>query len=214
MSERRMSPESGLLNPLWLRSVAGRSFEAVVDDRGGVVIDGVRLVFNRSDAAIDGREKVMVKVGQWITCQRLSEFQQHVEAKERSAAAEREAAATRQDRLRVEAEAFNSRIVLPVTWKVAIKDVLSGLAEDSMGDGYNKRTVHHIQLENDAIAGKLKRAKGDFLCTSPSSDNGKQWSSSSAAMQTDGQGKPYAPRVTCKRCIKLAAIFQAQALEP
>lgn len=104
----------------------------------------------------------------------------------------------------VEARAFNAGITLPVQWDVGIKDVLSGLSEGSLGDGRSKATVGHIYLLKDFEAGRFKRHKGDFFCTSTSGSNGKRWSTT-VEQAYDGASAPYQPKVTCKAHLRLAA---------
>ncbi len=77
--------------------------------------------------------------------------------------------------------------------------MLSGLTERSNGDGYNKATVHHILLTEDLEAGRLKRRAGDFLCTSKSGSNGKDWSNQREAYS--------GAKVTCKHYLEIAGRF-------
>lgn len=51
-----------------------------------------------------------------------------------------------------DAEAFNASLLIPVSWRPGMKDVLSGLSEGSMGDGANRRTVVHVLLQADFTA--------------------------------------------------------------
>jgi hypothetical protein len=98
-------------------------------------------------------------------------------------------------RIELEAQEFNRSLMIPVKWTPGIKDVLSGLKEGSNGCGVNRRTVIHIRLDEPLINGRIKRIKGDFLCTTAKGNNGKAWSS-----QERENGK-----VTCKSCLELAA---------
>jgi hypothetical protein len=77
---------------------------------------------------------------------------------------------------RREAKRFNNLIVLPARWGVGIRDVLSGLAEGSWGDGRNGATVDHMLLFAPLAVGRLKRREGDLLCASNARLNGKNWS--------------------------------------
>ena len=103
-----------------------------------------------------------------------------------------------------EANGFNGRICIPVNWDVAIRDVLSGLQENSMGDGRNAATVEHILLLEPLACGRLKRGKGDLLCASNRKLNGKNWSGQRAERRVGSNGEQYKPRVTCKSCLRLA----------
>lgn len=117
------------------------------------------------------------------------------EKRERNAAAVAEAYA---------AQAFNSRIKLPVAWDVSIKDTKHGLREDSFGDGRGSVTVEHILLKEPLEAGRLKRDVGDFLCSANSKDNGLFQLKKPSRLGTLIGGVQVAPAVSCKACLKLA----------
>lgn len=194
--------------------VNNRMLAGVVTDQGEIEIEGELLSFQDGSQAIPPGTSVMVTIGQCITCLRLKEHQQIADERIRI---EKEESAKRQkllDEEKSNAWAFNAALKLPVPWSVGIKDVLSGLSERSNGDGYNRATVEHIVLEQDLVVGRLKRSKGDFLCTSASRDNGKSWSGATSSAISDGQGGTYAPKVSCKACLKLAQRFQNFSLEP
>ena len=91
--------------------------------------------------------------------------------------------------------------VLPFQWETGIKDVLSGLSENSMGDGRSSRTVQHIYLLESFTGQRLRRNKGDFLCTSAKGSNGERYS-----QQIIEEGR--AP--TCRACLKIADKFAAK----
>lgn len=90
----------------------------------------------------------------------------------------------------------NAKIKLPVTWLGTHKMVLSGLHQNSWGDGCNSRSVVHIQLGEELISGRLVRAKGDLLCSV--GDHG-----SYGTGVEDDSCKIW--QVTCKACLKAAA---------
>jgi len=100
-----------------------------------------------------------------------------------------------------QASAFNQSLNIPVDWHTGYKDVLSGLSENSWGDGTNKATVGHIEFLESLNDGRLKRERGEFLCTKK---KGKQWSGDSHLKSIDGDGNCYNAKVTCKTCIKAA----------
>lgn len=91
-----------------------------------------------------------------------------------------------------------------------MKDVLSGLLENSDGNGMNKATVGHIELLEELTEGKLKRDPGEFLCTK---NKGKQWSGVSEKLYTDGNGERYNAKVTCKACLKSAKRWQKNKIK-
>ena len=82
---------------------------------------------------------------------------------------------------------------LPFKWEGRIKEVLSGLTENSDGTGHKKNTVIHIRLLEDFQRGRLVRKSGEYLCTQKKVSN---W----------GDGGIYEKEeVTCKTCLKRAA---------
>lgn len=102
------------------------------------------------------------------------------------------------------AREFNKRIQLPVEWAIEQKSVLSGLAENSWGDGRKRNTVDHVQVLEDLKDGRFVRHKGDFLCTG--NDTGK-YSDGNLPTKEEADhkkfGSSYPYKVTCKQCIKI-----------
>lgn len=88
---------------------------------------------------------------------------------------------------------FNMSLNIPVKWRPEIRRVLSGLTENSMGDGMNKRTVTHVFLLEPFSGGRLNRKEGSFLC---SKDSGSF--SDHIMLYEDSDLK-----VSCKKCIEL-----------
>lgn len=117
----------------------------------------------------------------------------------------------RQDRRRVEAEAFNAMLHIPVLWKSGMKDVLSGLSETSNGTGMNAVTVTHVWLQEALHDGRLHREQFDFLCTSARGSNGKQWSGQTEDWREDGYRNHYQAQVTCKHCLQIAERWRVKA---
>lgn len=211
---RRLQLATGFINPFWLRMVANKTLDGIVNSQGAIVIEGQLLVFKEAEQTLSPGTQVMVSVSDWITCTTLDE---HLFKKDQRAQHQAEEDRLRQERHsanKQQAETFNAALNIPVRWSVGIKDVLSGLSEHSNGDGYSRSTVHHVVLEQELRAGKLKRDKGDFLCTSASRNNGKNWSGSKASALPDGNGGTYAPKVTCKACLTLSMRFQHLTPEP
>jgi len=107
------------------------------------------------------------------------------------------------DRSMADAKDFNSLICIPVNWDVAIRDVLSSLKENSIGDGRNAATVEHILLLEPLACGRLKRGKGDLPCAGNRKLNGKNWSGQRTEWRFGSNGEQYKPKVTCKLCLSL-----------
>lgn len=105
---------------------------------------------------------------------------------------------------RINAEIFFQQFCFPFKYDVGEKEVLSGLSENSWGDGRRKNTVIHLLLEEDWTDGRLRRKKGDFLCTSCSGSNGNSWSGQNLQIRHhDGENQQYMPKVSCKQCLKM-----------
>jgi hypothetical protein len=190
------------LNPLWFNQVRHGQHALVVAADGAIALAGETLRF-RGDGLAPGTPVEVWISGGLFVCAAQGDLAREAEERRRKqeqvALAERE----RRNALRDEAATFNACIRLPVGWDVAIKDVLSGLSATSAGDGRRKDTVHHIRLLEPLVEGRLKRGAGDFLCTSARGSNGKRWSSVAEQWQ-DGEGAAYAPKVTCKACLRHA----------
>lgn len=201
---------AGLLDPMWFNAVRhGRHECQVGSDGRSIVLQEQRLMIRPVHGTeVPGGdwwgapgESVIVWLsadGHFRFC-RLDEHEAHdrwlAQAQEQREIERR----ARLDRQAAEDEAFNASLSIPVPWEVAIKDVLSGLSETSMGNGANKSTVQHVRLKADLVDGRLVRHAGDFLCTGPAGSNGKRWS---------GEGFTSRAAVTCKACLKLAKRFK------
>lgn len=59
-------------------------------------------------------------------------------------------------------------------------------------------------LLDDLDAGRRSRHAGDCLCTHAAGSNGTRWSTPEISAY-DGEGRRFAPKITCKRCLELAA---------
>jgi hypothetical protein len=194
-------------SPYWF---SGRYSE----HRGIVQADGTVPVYGSALELLDG---VLPPAGTEviITTQRFhldAETAEEFAARKAGEAAEREAYHTRQareyperqDRYQCEAEVANAGLHIPVRWTSGLKTVLSGLSQNSMGDGANRRSVAHVLLLESLDAGTLHRPANSFLCTSASGTNGKQWTAHLHTHSVGSKG-PYVSQITCRQCIKLAA---------
>lgn len=193
-----------LLEPFWFNRVRHGQHPAIVSADATITVEGVALRLRGDRPPTGAAVQVWLNAAGFFVCATEAEIEQAAEERRAKRAAEDAQRRARLDALRDEARAFNAGITLPVQWDVGIKDVLSGLSEGSWGDGRNKATVEHIYLLEDFEAGRFKRRKGDFLCTSASGNNGKRWSTT-VERAHDGAGAPYQPKVTCKACLRLVA---------
>lgn len=198
-------PVSGpdMLEPFWFNKVRHGQHAAVIGEGGTLTLEGVALRLRGDHPAPGSAVQVWLNFSGFFVCATLEEIERDAQARRDAEAAEKERQRQKLNATRADAEAFNARLALPVKWDVGIKDVLSGLSENSWGDGRSKATVEHIYLLEPLESGRLVRKAGDFLCTSLGGTNGKRWSST-IEHRTDGNGEQYQPKVTCKACLALA----------
>lgn len=188
---------AGFINPLWFNKVSSGVHEAVVVDGGHVDLQGCQLQIADPDAvSVAPGETVFVWLRRDFVFETAAErAAREVSLEERRIRDEEEDRRVAWER-RQDAIAFNGRIHLPVTWIPGIKPVLSGLTERSWGDGAYRNTVVHILLQEDLVAGRIRRRKGDFLCTSHSGSNGR--------LGEVAPGSEVTSKITCKSCLRLA----------
>jgi hypothetical protein len=189
------------IDPRWMRLV-GQDGAGVVDETGrAVTIHGESL-----DLEEPLRPGIQVKVwlGRFFYCNTVKDLEEQEVLLEKQREFKAQKRKEAENKHRAEAEEFNSEINVPVEWTTGQKDVLSGLSENSWGDGRRSNTVNHIFLKEDLVDGRLKRSAGDFLCTSSGGSNGKNWAGDPEIYLIDGDGNQYLPKVTCKACLKIA----------
>lgn len=193
--------DSAFIDPRWL-SNAGGNHDLEVDPDGKVELNGQQLRFK--DAPLPPGTKIRVWLNRFFECAKLEDIQERDRQHQLHREADQQAYRDKQNRWRNEADAFNKTIKLPVKWGIGEKLVICGLTEKSWGDGRNKASVYHIVLHEDMTIGRLKRKKGDLLCTT---DTGKYSSYSDFKIESstciDGNGESYQPKLTCKCCVKI-----------
>jgi hypothetical protein len=192
------------LDPFWFNRVRHGEHAGEIADDGTVTIEAVGLRLRDAPLAPGTAVRVWLSTSGYFVCATLEEIELDRQARCQAEQARDERARQMRNAMREQAEAFNARIALPVSWDVGIKDVLSALTERSWGDGRNRATVHHIRLLEPLRAGQFVRNAGDFLCTSAKGSNGKCWSGQRGERWHDGEGTAYAPKVTCKSCLAMA----------
>ncbi len=194
-----------LMDPRWFNEVRSGEQEAIAIDDRSVMLKGRRLYLaNSSEVTLIPSQKVYIKLNTYFFLETEEERAARLRKIQEQKAKEVEEERRRLNAYREDAEAFNATLHIPVQWVAGQKDVLSGLSENSNGDGRNKATVEHIMLKEDLQDGRLVRKAGAFLCTAESGSNGKQWSGKPENIAYDGNNKPYQPKITCKACLKIA----------
>lgn len=197
-SYRLVAPD--FLHPLWMQSFRGQVQDGEVAGDGGVMVQGVSLSFAQPRPPLAVGTAVKVWVDFHFLCAESAELASHEKAQKEAAALKACAEQLKHTQSAEGVEQFNQSLRVPVAWRVGIKDVLSGLSEHSDGSGRNRASVSHILLLSELHDGRIHRHAGDVLCTSRSQSNGKNWSN----QREEGRG-----RVTCPRCLQLAAKWAA-----
>ncbi|WP_432262799.1 hypothetical protein [Cupriavidus sp. TMH.W2] len=205
--EHRLRMVSAFIDPMWLNTVRGRTYDAAVAPDGTLSVEREVLVF--VDPGLAAGTPVRVTVGRHISCVTQSDWARAVTERAAAHTAAEAADAERHAAQQAEAKAFNARLQLPVSWVSAIKDVLSGLSATSWGDGRNRATVNHILLLEDLQTPKLRRKAGDFLCTAARGSNGRRYSVPEVA-HTSNSASQYVQKITCRRCLDLAKRWTAE----
>lgn len=196
--------QSMFIDPRWMNRRHHRELCFVGED-GSVVLEGKGLKF----VPIEDQElpspgtQVYISIDRNFYAEIVSEVEAYNAFREARQREERVSYDTRLNQLRDEAIAFNATLRLPFQWQPQIKPVISGLTENSWGDGTNRATVAHIQLLEDYQNKALKRKCSEFLCTT---DRGRfsDLAQDKPATNVDGEGKEYLGRITCKTCLRRA----------
>lgn len=191
---------SHFINPFWFDRVMHGTHQTVAISPTEIELEGekLRLTASENIRLVEG-ERVYV----WLSADGFFylETEQEKQAREERWWKEKEEEERRYkerlNRWRQEAEEFNNRINTPFKWTAGQNNVLSGLTENSWGDGRKKNSVNHIWLKEDYANGRFKRSAGDLLCKK----KGKLWVDK--AEWVDGNGQLYMAQITCRECIKI-----------
>lgn len=186
-----------------------RQQEASVINSSSVCIgDQIFHLANPEEITLQSSQKVFILLLQHFYLETEEEQKEKRRQVEERQQREKEETKVQLNKWREEAEAFNAQIHIPVKWVSGYKDVLSGLTENSWGNGRNKATVNHILLQEDLDDDRLHRKQGDFLCSSSEKQNGKRWHpwncEDPMALAYDGNGNEYQGKITCKSCLQVA----------
>jgi hypothetical protein len=195
----------GFLDPRWLSKVRHGPHEGKAIDRKTFEVEGQYLGLELSDSLVlvPGQQVFLYLLGNFFleTGEERAARLAVLEAEQRK---QQEGERTRRNAVRQQAESFNAALCVPVCWLSGMKDVLAGLSGYSAGNGANAATVVHIWLQEPLHDGRMRRERGDFLCTPAGGSNGKQWSGQVEADREDGDGNRYQAQVTGKSCLKIA----------
>jgi hypothetical protein len=194
-----------MLDPRWFNEIQNGITEGRAIDFCTVRVNGQILsLASPFEIRLVPDQKVFVSLRDSFYFETEQERTARLEKQARQIAEQQEIIRQALNNRRIAANHFNAQLHIPVEWLPGTKDVLSGLSENSMGNGYNVATVEHIWLQEDLHEGRLHRNKYDFLCTSASGSNGKQWSGQTESYAFDADNRRYQPQITCKACLKIA----------
>lgn len=95
---------------------------------------------------------------------------------------------------------FYKKLNIGVKYTPIIRLVMSGLTENSIGDGTYKNTVTHLRVEEDLTDGKFHREAGECLCKCTRVGKIKLWDEIAIKGCTHGE---FYNKITCKSCLKI-----------
>lgn len=97
--------------------------------------------------------------------------------------------------------AFYQSYSVPFKFVPKIKIVLSGLTENSNGDGMKRNSVFHTYVLEDFVDGRLSRSANTYLCSPKDSGSFHDYE----VIDTDEQiqGAKAISDITCSNCLKL-----------
>ena len=177
-----------------------------VVENGTVIIEGVTFAF--IDETLDDGTEVVFWLGNWGYCYKKSDLDEYKAIRERQLKQEEFERKKLSNKRRKQANAFYEAYDVPFKFHINIKDVLSGLTENSMGNGTKKNTVYHVILDEDFTQGRLKRSSGEFLCSQPKIASNWGNGRGDQTWHTDSDGTEYVPQVNCKACLKILERFK------
>lgn len=96
----------------------------------------------------------------------------------------------------------------PFKYSLEIKEVLSGLSQNSLCNGANNATVLHLYLHEDFKDKKLIRKKDSFLCSQTKKYG--NWSGNLGDYGNEFDIWDIKNVVTCKQCLKLINRFKTK----
>lgn len=190
------------IDPRW-RNI-GQQEATIIDSQSVRCLDQTFRLADPSEISLHSAQKVFIHLSRYFYLETEEEQQEKKRKIEEQKARDTQEKQERDRKRREEALAFNASLNIPVEWGPGVKDVLSGYSEKSWGDGHNSATVYHVFLKEDIHDGRLQRKKGDFLCSSSSKDNGKNWCGQQEREWIDNNREIHRPKVTCKSCLKIA----------
>lgn len=183
---------NAFIDPRMLNSLPS---EGKVLENGKVEVAGDQLKFDDSASPYPPGTEVMVYVDRNFYYISLQEIEQKRKALQKQQEINEVQHVERERLCLKSALAFNMNLNIPVNWAPANKMVLSGLLEDSWGDGQRSNSVYHVYLLEPLKTGRLERKKYNFLCTTDSGRFGTF---------IENKEEAYIHEVTCKTCLKIA----------
>lgn len=184
-----------------------RPVSAIVFDEKSIVFDNYELIIEDPETCLRIGEAVYLQssLGNRV----FLEYKNDVDAYEAFKKAEKvRIEKERIEKKRLESELFWKSYKFPFKFSLEIKEVLSGLSENSSCNGFNKATVLHLYLHENFNSGRFARAEKTFLCSESKSKSGANWGGilGEYSFKEDIYGIPNI--VNCKQCLKLMKRFE------
>jgi len=190
------------IDPRWFRVWYGSVSESVVTSSGTLVIDGVEL----GRCPYPTGTRVSIKIGSPCLCISVDDLRVVNDSRTRRFIQEQLKEFSQEGFRSLELLDGCYNLALPFLWTAARIDNLSGLTETSFGDGCKANSVKHILAQEDIRVGRLVRAAGTYLCKADMITKGNYSGTNATPLETEWEGRSIPSLITCKKCLKLAAI--------
>lgn len=210
MKKYKLRINQQFVSPAVWRDLGSEKYTCVVGEKG-LTVKGFDFIFlDENDCPNEG-EEVLFWMGNWGYCYIKSEYDNYQVEQANIREATRQADIALFEDYKADAEYFYKNLDFPVKYRAGIKEVLSGLSANSWGNARQRNTVIHLILLEDYKSGKLKRNKGEFLCSQQARYG--NWSGSNDEDYYVGIGRGeteirFIPKISCKTCLKRIKKYQ------
>jgi len=190
----------GSISPMEFNSfLQKRTTDVIIEQAREVDLPVANLVLLDNQPDLPLGDTLVITLGSHFTGELKSSVLKREEEYKIAQELEREQLRLRREEEAAEALRFNESLSIPVLWTPDIKIVMSGLQLHSNGSGFKKNTVYHVKLLEDLNDGRLKRQRGEFLCS-------KEKGALDYINVDDNH--LIEKKVTCKACLKVALRFK------
>jgi hypothetical protein len=189
---RKLETESPFIEPRFFQSLP---LKAVV--AGGKIVTKFETLTFTGCPYADGTEIEISASRYGYSCESLEEIKQRNDERLRSRDEHFQKLRLASEQHDRESILYNETLNIPVSWIPTIKPCLSGLTQNSAGNGWRKNSKTHVYLSDD-LPGKLKRRSGSFLCVA---STGYHFND---LIHDDGTVN----KVDCPACLRIAKRWQ------